>query len=357
MRPLLTSILVLSATNLALADDIYLTDGKTISDVTVQTETMSEVTYKKDRKDGSVAADTVLSIAYSEMPQQVDQGDAAMAGDLFVDAEVYLFNFLEGVKEKPPRKFPWSRAYAYYRLVTVYEVMGEVADLLKTADEMAQLEPDSRYLPIVLVKKAQVLSDAGDGAKALASLTDLEKLIESKSLGDRWSLTLELGRVIYGSDAGAAQRKKLEDISGRAGAAHPVVRNRSEVQIGASFLTEGNLAEAETIFTAVVADPKADDRTLAAAYAGLGQCLFRRGEAGSDLGLISAALKAYMRVVVLYKNEINYLPESLFFAGRCYQLIGAEGAEEAATKLYSHVIRTFPENRWAGEARGFRNKK
>lgn len=357
MRSFLTPLVGLGIAASALADDIYLTDGRTLSEVTVQTETMAEVTYKKDRKEGSVAADQVLSINYSEKPQLVDQADAAMAGDQFVDAEVFLFNFLEGVKERPPRKHPWSRAYAYYRLVGVYEVMGEVGDLTTTADEMAQLEPDSRYLPIVLTKKAQLLADSGDLAKARASLGDLEKLIAAKRLGNRWALALELGRVLYGVETGAAQRSKLKDISGRAGAAYPIVRNRAEVSVGASLLTEGKLGDAEKIFKDVVADPKADDRTLAAAYAGLGMCLFRRGETTGDMDLLRAARKAFMRVVVLYKNEINYLPESLFFAGRCYQLIGGEEAEDAATKLYNHVIRNFPESRWAGEARGFRRKK
>jgi len=306
----------------ALADDIYLTDGKTLSDVDVTEETMAEVTYKSDRKTATVASDRVLSITYSEKPQLVDQGDAAMAGDLFVDAEAYLFNFLDGVKERVPSKHKWSRAYAYYRLVIVYGVMGEVGDLASTADEMVTLEPDSRYLPIVLAMKAQVLADSGDKAKAISALGDLEKLAKARGLGDRWKLEVELGKILYGPLTGGAQRKKLEDISGRAGAAQPIVRNKAEASIGASFLAEGKLKEAEGILTAVVADPKADDRTLAAAYAGVGQCLFRRGEAASDPALLSAALKAYMRVVVLYKNEINYLPESLFFAGRCFQLLG-----------------------------------
>lgn len=362
MRALLTSLFTvglftvsLGAT--ALADDIYLTDGKTLSDVDVTEETMSEVTYKSDRKTETVASDKVLSISYSEKPQLVDQGDAAMAGDLFVDAEAYLYNFLDGVKERVPSKHKWSRAYAYYRLVTVYGVMGEVGDLATTADEMAALEPDSRYLPIVMALKAQVLADSGDKAKALSALGDLEKLASSKGLGDRWTLEVELGKVLYGPLTGGAQRQKLEDISGRAGTGQPIVRNKAEASIGASFLAEGMLPEAEKVLSAVVADPKADDRTLAAAYTGLGQCLFRRGEAASDPALLSSALKAYMRVVVLYKKEINYLPEALFFAGRCFQLLEGEGAEDNAYKLYSHVMRTFPDSRWAKEARGFRKKK
>ncbi|MDA1266239.1 MAG: hypothetical protein O2816_14250, partial [Planctomycetota bacterium] len=327
MRILLTPLAAFAVCGPALADDIYLTDGKTISSVSVKAETLKEVEYRDDKnKAGSVSSSKVLSIAYSEKPQAVDQADASIAQDQFVEAEARLFTFLEEVSDRVPSKHPWSRAYAMYRLATVYGVMGDVERLGTLTGEMLSLEPDSRYLPLVLSKRAEVLFDSGEKGKALSSLSDLEKLIEKNSLGEQWQLELDLGKVIYGSSTGAAQRKGLEALSARAGVGYPVARNRAEVMIGASWLTEAKLHEAEKIFAAVVADPKADDRTLAAAYSGLGQCLFRRGERDGDADLLQKGLMAYMRVVVLYKNEVAYLPESLFFAGRCYQLIGGDTA-------------------------------
>jgi tetratricopeptide (TPR) repeat protein len=354
MRRLLCPIAALALGASASADDIHLTDGTTISEVDVQTETHELVSYKKERKAGKVDSSKVLLVVYSEKPDLVDRADAAIAQDQYLDAEFDLSEFLAGVVDRVPRKHPWSRGYAFYRLVGVYEVLGDSRKLEATASQMAELEPDSRYLPIVITKQAQALADAGDSAKALAALGNLEKLIRNKGLGKGWSLELELGRILYGGGSGAALRKKLEELSSNAAGAYPVVYNRAEVAIGASLLTEGKLPEAEKIFKAVTADPKADSRTLAAAYAGLGQCLFRRGERGGDPAMLREALKSYMRVVVLYKNEVNYMPESLFFAGRCWQLLGEEDSEEKATKLYNKVIRNFPESRWAPEAKSFR---
>ena len=357
MRVPLTPIVLLSLAGLTLADEIHLTDGKSITDVSIQSETMTEVTYRKDRKEGKVPADTILSIDYSAKPQLVDQADASMRDGLFEDAEVDLTNFLAGVKAKRPRKYPWSRAYAYYRLAEVYEVLQSIEDVKQTVNEMAELEPESRYLPYAISIKARALADSGDKASALAALGDLEKVVASAGLGDRWKLEVELGKLLYGDATGASLRKKLQDLADLAGSGNPVVRNRALAEIGISLLGEGKLDEGEKIFRSIVSDPKADDRTLAAAHTGLGHCLFRRGEPTKDPELLKEALKAFMRVVVLYGHEINYVPEALFFAGRCFQLIGGDEAELAATKLYTRVMRDFPENRWAGEARGFRSRK
>ena len=47
----------------------------------------------------------------------------------------------------------------------------------------------------------------------------------------------------------------------------------------------------------------------------------------------------------------------MFFAGRCFQLIEGEEANEDATKLFTKVIRDYKGSSWAKEARGFRRKK
>lgn len=342
-----------------LADTIYKTDGSTIADVSVQREGLTQVTYRADKKEGSVESDDVLFIEFTTKPQLVDRADTAIDEDRLLDAQANLEDFLEGVQEEAPKKFPWSRAYALYRLLEVHEILGQPDKLVAVADRLGHLEPDSRYVPLAAMKRAQALFDAGKAKDALASLEAFDQTIQAKGLGDRWKLEKELATIRF--DATLADKlrlERLEDVSARAGVEYPVVRNRAEVAIGETLLAAKKVVEAEEILRDVTEDPKADSRTLAAAYTGLGDCLWARGEPNakeeSGKALLEQASMAYMRVVVVYKNELAYVPKAMFFAGRCFQLVGAEDAEEKAGKLYGRLMRTFPESRWSQEARGFR---
>lgn len=343
------------------ADKIYRVDGTTVSNVTITAETLEGVNYKDEkRKEGSVPADLVLSVEFSSKPQLVDSADAAIAEEAYGDAQVDLLNFLEGM-EQAPRKHPWSRAYALYRLIEVCEVLGESAQVARFADQLAEVEGNSRYLPFAQLKKAQALFDSGDSAGSISSLTDLQSTIDGKGLGDRWRTEHELAKVLFDANLkGASRMSKLEGLVSKS-VGYATVNNRAKVALGESMLLAGQIKEAEKVFRDVVSDPKGDGRTLAGAYSGLGDALFAQGEPNkdSDVGQnqLREARVAFMRVVVSYKNQLAYVPKAMFYAGRCFQLLADdEFADEKADKLYKKLIRTFDGTRWANEARAFRPK-
>lgn len=363
MRPRIpyAPLLALSLGGPLLADTIYLTDGKAISEVAIVRDALHKVEYRKDRKTDSVETDTVLYIEFTDKPQLVDRADTAIQEDMLLDAEADLESFVGGLEQAPSRKHPWARAYALFRLVEVHQMMVQMPQMAAAVDRLGELEPDSRYLPMAQVRLAQSLLDTGKSGEASKALGALARTISAKGLSDRWKLEHELRTLIFDDSLkGAERQKKLEDVAGRAGVRFPVVRNQAEVAVGEQLFSANDLGEAEKVFEGVTADPRADSRTLAAAYTGLGDCLRARGEplATEESGkqALSEALAAYMRVVVVYKTEQLYVPKAMFYGGRCFQLIAAEDSEDNATKLFTKVIRTYPNSRWAQEAKGFRNK-
>ena len=186
-------------------------------------------------------------------------------------------------------------------------------------------------------------------------------MIDAKQLGTRWRIEADLATVIFDEALSAGDKtKKLEDLSARAGVSFPMARNRAEVALGEEALRGGKVLAALKIFQGVAADPRADSRTLAAAYLGLGDCYWAKGERspGEESGKadLNKALVSYMRIVVVYKAEQRYVAKAMFFAGRCFQLLDGEGAQEHASKLYNKLIRYYGGSRWAKEARGFRQK-
>ena len=128
-----------------------------------------------------------------------------------------------------------------------------------------------------------------------------------------------------------------------------------------TLLDEKDFETAQTVFERVAKDSKSDQRTLAIAWSGLGDCHFQAGAKNptseASKASLQDALKAYMRVVVLFKGESNYVGRAMVYAGRIYTMMETEEAADNARKLFGAVIRQFPGSKWAQEARGFAKKR
>ena len=354
--------LVLTAS--AQADRILKVDGSSIDDVKVTGETLREVEYKPDgqRNEKTVPSQDVLRVVYERLPEKVDSALSAYSESRYVDAVNDLEEFLSRFEDKPPRTYPNSVPYAQYQLVLIYEATGEFESVVASADRLIGKSADSRYAILAHISKIEALNLLGDAAKLKAAVAAFTEFAASNSLAPRWRLEAELRDVLFDAALkGEARRKKLNEVANAAGSASPIVHNRATVAIGESYLNERKLAEAETAFAKVIDDPKADGVTLAAAYTGLGDCIYQKAmNAGVPAETKDALLKEarlhYLRVVVLHGDQVQYLPKALFYAGRVFQELEGDENQRRANQLYNRVIRSFPESKWAKEARGLRRK-
>jgi hypothetical protein len=178
-------------------------------------------------------------------------------------------------------------------------------------------------------------------------------------MSQRWELECELARVLFdGSLKGSSRREKLADVSGRAGRRFPTVRNRADVAEAETWLDAREFEKAEQVFQRIVDDPKADASTLAAAYTGYGDCRFQRAFAmgdGTDKDkLYRSALLSFMRVVVVYGDQVRYVPKAMLLAARIFDQADDEVSKERAQRLYRTVMRLYEGSSWAQEARGFK---
>lgn len=336
-------------------DKIYLTDGSVLKDVGVTTDGVLEVEYRSGRNKTTVPSERVLRIEFGAKPRIVDQADGFALQEEYLDAITEMQNYLGEVEEKPDKRFPWAAAYARYRLIELNGVIGELDALGAAADELIAKHPDSRFAPLAFVAKAQALSDAGNAAGAKAAADAFGKFVGDKQLTGRWVVEQNLWAALTSGESGKKQQDALAAVAADA-AEFPSVRNRAEVAIAESLLGSKKVAEAEKVFRDVVKESKADTRTMAAAWTGLGDTLYARAGAAAaeeKPAIYKEALKAYMRPVVVYPDESAYVSKAAFFAGRCYQELGDTESMDRSRKLYKFVINTFPGSRWDREARSF----
>lgn len=346
----------------ATADTIHLLNGKSMDEVTVTGETFKEISYKEGSKKKTVKTDDVLRIDYSKKSTFVDRADAAAAEGQLFDAIQDLETFVDGqiASGKKPRH-AWEPAYAMHRLIELNGMVGDAPRLIEAADKLIANAPESRYAPEAFLAKAQTQYLTGEGEAANKTLKDFLNVIQGKQLSQRWSIEHKLASALYDDTlSGKKLRDKLQAISSEAGSGYPVVKNAAEVAIGESLLESQKLGEAEPIFKRITDNPKASQATLAAAFTGLGDCLFKRAtqtEAGDARDkLLRDAKLAYMRVVVVYKDQIQYVPKAMFWAGRVFDESSEELDKEKAQKLYTKVARDFQGSKWADEAKGFRKR-
>ncbi|MCA8979998.1 MAG: tetratricopeptide repeat protein [Planctomycetes bacterium] len=358
--PSFALVALLFAAPHAVADTIYLVDGSSVEDVEVGDESYEKVEYKTEGKRKDVAADQVLRIDYSEKPPLVDRGDdTATEGDVF-GAIGDLQTYVEGhfAKGGTDRRFPWAPAYALGRLIDLQESVGNLDGVIAAADQLIANVPTARQTPGAHLSKAQAQYRKGDAAGATKTLGALESLVQTAGLSRAWVLEVQLGRVVY-DDAlkGSARRDKLRAVAVSAGNEFPVVASRANTVAGESLVEEQKYTEAEAIFREVVDKGKADHRTLAAAYTGLGDCLLQRGQTADgdkQAELLKNALLAYMRVVVVYEDQTQYVPKAMFYAARIFDQEEDEVSKERAQRLYRKIIYRYDGSRWAREANGFK---
>lgn len=351
-----------------LADVIHLTDGKSLEDVTVVDDTIKEVSYRDAGSSSTktVSSDKVLRIEFEKVPRLISEAEGMVTDGAFFDAIDRMQLFVDGKLSGENRgdRQKWAVPLALYRIIELQLSLGELDDAVKACDKLIENAPESRFLPYAYLAKAEAQRYLGKESAALATLDEFRAKIDELGLSELWRLEAELAGVLTDPKlTGTKKRDRLIEIGSTAGSQYPVVRNRARVAEGESYI-EGekkDFAAARAVFEKITSDPKADDATLAGAYTGLGDCLFqsavdemKQGGASENL---AAAVKAYMRVVVSYKDQTRYVPKAMFFAARVFDFM--ESTDEVdykarARKLYTAVLRDFPNSPWAAEAKKFR---
>ena len=348
----------------AMPDRIYQSDGSILEDVKIVNEGLSTVTYKasgsKDEK--SVDSELVLGVEFSSKPEEISEADVSASDEGFGSALAGMENYLENLGGKKDKKFPWGPSYARYRIVELNALMNDVGAMSAAVEELVTNDADSRYVPLAMIAKIDRLIVNGDMAGATEASTAFKNLVTDKGLSQRWKFEQELLALrADASQKGEGLEKELLSLS-KAAAVFPTVTNAADVAAAESMLSRSEFAAAEDLFRGVTGDPSADNSTLAAAWTGLGDCLYRRGEAkvGSDdegaIALFGEAQRAFLRTVVNYRFEYVYVAKSAFYAGRCFQLIDAEGAKDNSNKLFFFVMRNFKGSKWADSSRDFQRK-
>ena len=341
------------------ADKIVRTDGKVIDDVRVTEDGLTAITYKSGNKSETLASDRVLRIQFSRYPRLVDEAEAAAVGD-DPEGAVELFDvYTDGQIAKPSEKrYPWAPAYANWRSIQIRMANADTPGVIAKSQQLIASFPESRFVPQAYLAKAQAESMMNQGPKAKKSLEELAGLVSTKNLSKRWDLECRLGLIRVDDKSKADdKRTSLADLSSDAGD-YPTVKNRILVAEGETWIQQAEkdeskradyLSEARSVFEAILKrQSECEPQTLAGAYTGLGDVEYYA--AGEDPAKLETARMNYLRVVIVFADEVQYVPKCLY-----QSLIISNRLEDTDKKkdMKRELLRLYPNSPYADKAKSY----
>lgn len=340
------------------ADTIVRTDGKLVEGVRVLEDGLTAVTYREGNTTKTLESDKVLRIKFDKFPRLVDEAEAAIVGDDPEGAVVLLDTFVEGQIAKPNEPRKWAAPYANWRSIQIRMANADTPGVVEKAQQLIANFADSRFVPRAYLAKAQAEAMLGDGAKAKKSLETLLNLISSKGLSKRYDLETRLALLRVDAATGAeAKREALAQLASDA-REFPTVKNRILVAEGETWVAQaekdaGNrdelLSEARSVFERILSrQDEAEPETLAGAYTGLGDVAYYA--AGDDEAQLHAARMHYLRVAIVYADEVQYVPKCLFQA----LLVSNKLADtDKKRDMKRELLRRYPNSPYTQKAKSY----
>ncbi|MEO0651513.1 MAG: hypothetical protein AAFZ65_12635 [Planctomycetota bacterium] len=347
------------------ADTIHLVDGSSIEGVKIRTESLTAVDYGSKE----VAAGDVVSVVYTDLPETLSNAQlSADEGDYDL-ALLLLDNYLETTAEDGPRRgFGWAPAWAAFRKVEIYATKSDLTSMGRAAEKVISGFPESRYVPLAYLAKAEAETRTDRGAQAVKSLEALIELAETAGLSDRFRHAAEIERAAVNPAVEPLERvDTLDRLARAAGTDFPTARDRAFLAMGQLYIqvaeaTEGDVSElidnAETQFSLVVEGDASLGATRAGAYCGLGEVAFARATRMNDSSSLVTARDHFLRATVLYPEVSRYAAKSMFYAGLCFRQLGDlnqdSGSKQRSRMMMRQVIAEHPATSWAEEARRYK---
>ncbi|MFQ5748536.1 MAG: tol-pal system YbgF family protein [Planctomycetota bacterium] len=337
-------------------EEIQLVSGKVLSVKKVTSETFTEVTYiTTGGAEGRKPADRVQEVVHnlgSALLNDYVQGLELMEEKGDYTLAIQTFNtVLADSRLMKSRSLPWVRQHVRFRQIRCMFSLADYESVAATADMLLQEVPDTFFYAPALMMKAQAQELTGDRDGAAATFTQLKSDVTAKGLPERWAREAELGLLLLDKSLdGATKRARLQELVEKNRQDHPTVSSRANVEIGNSMVEGKNYARAREFFQAIIDEGRADDQTMASAWAGLGDCAFQQGlalETKKESGpYFQEAILAHLRVATLYRENPILAPRSLCFAAQAYYRLETAEGKSRGKKIVAVLVARFPNSPW-----------
>lgn len=332
-------------------NQIVLTDGTIVEVDKINSETYSEVSYKRGsstiNKDSAEIAEVRHALGHSKLEDYAAGVDAMNLGDF--EGAIFQFRAVVADEKLISRAtFSWVNQHARFREIRCLYSLAMFQEVANKVDALILAVPDTFFFAPALLMKARALNNMSNQAGAKAVYDKLSEEVSLKSLSLRWENEAELGKVLLDSDMTAqAKQRELQAIAEKNAASFPIVSARARVEVGHAMVEGKEYEKAYDFFLAILEDESTPEPILASAISGMGDCSYRQALASDSLEeqkpMLENAVLDFLTVASVYREQVEFVPRAMFYAGDALKRIGDTAS---AKRVASRLNKLFPNSTW-----------
>ncbi len=242
--------------------------------------------------------------------------------------------------------------HCMYRAAFCYQKAGMFKEATNAYARFVNEFKEHRLYPDALLRRAECYLGRGDANEARKTILYLKQQVDKKGLGDQWKYEVEFW-ITYLKERTDSSRalKDYKEIYKKVEKNFPDVANKCRWRIGRVLMMEKKYNEAISYCTEIIEDRLAADREVAAgSYLTRGRSIMSKRDPKPVEADYKAALYDLLRVIVHYKDIGAPQAEAMYYAGKCFQLLGGKDSAKYWQGLYRRLQREWVNTRWAQEA-------
>jgi tetratricopeptide (TPR) repeat protein len=258
------------------------------------------------------------------------------------------------------------KPHIIYKLAVSYQALNQWDKAISLYDTLAKEIPDNRFCREASDAEVKCHLAKGDRPGAVKATEKYKSIFNQIKASDELSYGMELlkGDILFVIDPKQARQVYTSLI--RDASAYPEIRDSARVGLGRCQLSEKQYSDAERNFNEVIKESLAP-AVLRGAYTGLGDCYRVVAEKSNTLVDYKKALRAYLRVNVLYLPQegesIDEYCRASYYAASCLNIMAnfipdadkqkqhKEYAKRIAIELRSSPA--FASNKWVKDLEQF----
>ncbi len=239
----------------------------------------------------------------------------------------------------------WLGQYARWRLAQAQLQLHQLAEVQTTLKALLTKYPETVYLIDAKLQSGRIQLARGQTVEARKTFTELrDKAIAERkffSTRDRARASLWVGRTLLASGKSSEAFEIFSEL--HTSLTDAALARQAAVGMGRALQLQQKYTQSAQLLTQVIDKAQANERMpLSRAYGSLGECLL--ASASPDH---AAALKAFLKVTMLFSDQLTEQPAALSGAVKCFQQLKRNHRQWASRqRTMQHELQKYRDLPW-----------
>ncbi len=347
-------------------DTIRRAGGQVLRNVEVLSETLTEVKFKQRGKTTSIPSREVTEIDFGGTGEVWNRAKFALSrSDFRRAADLFQETADKGSRAVVKSHAGFQAASALYLAATADTSVAATA--ASALSSWIGSNADHRLLPMARLQLGKALLLAGKSDEALAAFKTLGTEASAKDLGPTWVARAKAGlgqALVAKGDFDAARTAYLSAAAvlrttdSKDAANHDLLVTTQTAQ-GECYIAEKRYQEAASFFRDMANRARNDPALIAAGRCGEAQANYEAARLKKDMSAVRDAQDVFAQISATDLADGDATAKAVYYLAQTILTLGKTGEgtdySSRATRILKSVVDSYPNSRWASQARRKKN--